>query len=130
MPRLQPILYMHMHTRMQMCMHMRMRVRHAHAYPHAYPHAHVACHRLASGLLALHVLLVGAAFVGLPVSAAVGYGPEMAAYVVAAVACGVCAAVGLALLVLVTQACHPSYVVEAAALGAGGCKPRCTRLLP
>ena len=126
---------MHMHTRMQMCMHMHMRVRHAHAYAHAHAHAHahaqhVACHRLASGLLALHVLLVGAAFVGLPVSAAVGYGPQMAAYVVAAVACGVCAAVGLALLVLVTQACHPSYVVEAAALGAGGCNPRCTRLLP
>ncbi len=129
MPRLQPILHMHMHTRM-LCMRVCMRVRHAHAYPHAYPHAHVACHRLASGLLALHVLLVGAAFVGLPVSAAVGYGPEMAAYVVAAVACGVCAAVGLALLVLVTQACHPSYVLEAAALGAGGCNPRCTRLLP
>ena len=124
MPRLQPILHMHMHTRMQMCMCMHMRM------PHAHAHVHVACHRLASGLLALHVLLVGAAFVGLPVSAAVGYGPEMAAYVVAAVACGVCAAVGLALLVLVTQACHPSYVVEAAALGAGGCKPRCTRLLP
>ena len=126
MPRLQSILYMQMHTcmqmhtRMQMCMHMHMRMR---------THM-IACRRLASGLLAVHVLLVGTAFVGLPVSAAVGYGPEVAAYVVTAVACGVCAAVGLALLVLVTQACHPSYVVEAAALGAGGCNPRCTRLLP
>ena len=62
----------------------------------------------------------------------------MAAYVVAAVACGVCAAVGLALLVLVTQACNratlqpcnPSYVMGAAALGAGGCNPTCLRRLP
>ena len=72
------------------------------------PGYNLTCLRLASGLLAMHVLLVGAAFVGLPVSAAAGYGPEMAAYVVAAVACGVCAAVGLALLVLVTQVCNPS----------------------
>ena len=119
-----------------MCYRLQVKCAQAAAHP---THAHVACRRLASGLLALHVLLVGAAFVGLPVSAAVGYGPEMAAYVVAAVACGVCAAVGLALLVLVTQVrhpsyvvevCNPGYVVEAAALGAGGCDPRCTRLLP
>ena len=70
----------------------------------------------------------------------------MAAYVATAVVCGVCAAVGLALLVLVTQACNratvqhcntatlqpcnPSYVMGAAALGAGGCNPTCLRRLP
>ena len=89
--------------------------------PDAPQAAAPTCHRLASGMLALHVLLVGAAFVGLPVSAATGYGQEMAAYIVTAVACGVCAAVGLALLVLVTQA---------ATLGAGGCNPRSWRLQP
>ena len=34
----------------------------------------------------------------------------MAAYVATAVVCGVCAAVGLALLVLVTQACNRATV--------------------
>jgi len=76
----------------------------AHVSATANRREHATRMRLASGMLALHVLLVGAAFVGLPVSAATGYGQEMAAYIVTAVACGVCAAVGLALLVLVTQA--------------------------
>ena len=47
---------------------------------------------------------MGASFIGLPVAAAAGYGPQMGTYVAAAVACGVCAAVGLLLLMLVAQA--------------------------
>jgi hypothetical protein len=60
----------------------------------------------------------------------------MAAYVVAAVACGVCAAVGLALLVLVTQACNRATVQPCnpatlqPQLCDGGCCAGCWGLQP
>ena len=47
---------------------------------------------------------MGVGFVGLPVAAAAGYGPKMGVYIGAAVACGVSAAVGLLLRMLLAQA--------------------------
>ena len=76
----------------------------AHVSATVHRREHASRMRLASGVLALHILLVGASFIGLPVAAAAGYGPQMGTYVAAAVACGVCAAVGLLLLMLVAQA--------------------------